>query len=81
MPRELEFMSQQVAAGRLSRREFLGRAAALGVTVASANLLLGEAARAAGPIKGGTLKAGLVCGESTNSLDPATGGPQVIAGY
>ncbi|MGN7880320.1 ABC transporter substrate-binding protein [Ensifer sp. 22460] len=77
MPRELEFMSQQVASGRLSRREFLGRAAALGVTVASANLLLGQAARAAGPVKGGTLKAGLVGGESTNSLDPATWASQV----
>ncbi|MDF8358342.1 ABC transporter substrate-binding protein [Ensifer adhaerens] len=77
MPIELEFMSKQVAAGRLSRREFLGRAAALGITAASANLLLGQAARAAGPVKGGTLKAGLVGGESTNSLDPATWASQV----
>ncbi|OCP16129.1 ABC transporter substrate-binding protein [Ensifer sp. LC163] len=77
MPTELEFMSRQVAAGRLSRREFMGRAAALGVTIASAQTLLGSAARAAGPVKGGTLRAGLVGGESTNSLDPATWASQV----
>ncbi|MGF6177527.1 ABC transporter substrate-binding protein [Ensifer sp. 4252] len=77
MPTELEYMSRQVAAGRLSRREFLGRAAALGVTIASAQTLLGSAARAAGPVKGGTLRAGLVGGESTNSLDPATWASQV----
>src|SRR5205809_7322069 len=34
-------------------------------------MLLSSAARAEGPVKGGTLKAGLVGGESTNSLDPA----------
>ncbi|MGO4840284.1 ABC transporter substrate-binding protein, partial [Rhizobiaceae sp. 2RAB30] len=34
--------------------------------------LLGSAAKAAGPNKGGILKAGLQGGESTNSLDPAS---------
>jgi peptide/nickel transport system substrate-binding protein len=71
MSNELEFLSRRVASGKLSRRDFLGRAAALGVTAPFANSLLSSAARAAGPVKGGTLKAGLVGGESTNSLDPA----------
>ena len=71
MSNELEFLSHRVAAGKLSRRDFLGRAAALGVTATFANSLLASAARAAGPVKGGILKAGLVGGESTNSLDPA----------
>ena len=71
MSNELEFLSRRVASGKLSRRDFLGRAAALGVTATFANSLLSSAARAAGPVKGGTLKAGLVGGESTNSLDPA----------
>ncbi|MER8544451.1 ABC transporter substrate-binding protein [Mesorhizobium sp. M0684] len=71
MSNELEYLSRRVASGKLSRRDFLGRAAALGVTVTFANSLLSGAARAAGPVKGGTLKAGLVGGESTNSLDPA----------
>ncbi|RVA10547.1 twin-arginine translocation signal domain-containing protein, partial [Mesorhizobium sp. M7A.F.Ca.CA.002.05.1.1] len=71
MSNELEFLSRRVASGKLSRRDFLGRAAALGISAPFANSLLSSAARAAGPVKGGTLKAGLVGGESTNSLDPA----------
>src|SRR6478609_8371510 len=71
MSNELEFLSRRVAAGKLSRRDFLGRAAALGIAAPFANTLLSNAARAAGPVKGGTIKAGLVGGESTNSLDPA----------
>lgn len=73
MAGELEFMSREVVAGRLSRRDFLGRASALGVTLASAQLLLGSAAQASGLVKGGILRAGLVGGESTNSLDPRPG--------
>ena len=37
MSNELEFLSHRVAAGKLSRRDFLGRAAALGVTATFAN--------------------------------------------
>ena len=71
MSSELEFLSRYVAKGKLSRRDFLGRAAALGVTATFANSLLSSAVRAEGPVKGGVIKAGLVGGESTNSLDPA----------
>jgi peptide/nickel transport system substrate-binding protein len=71
MSNELEFLSRYVARGKLSRRDFLGRAAALGVSATFANSLLASAAKAEGPVKGGTLKAGLVGGESTNTLDPA----------
>ncbi|PSJ58313.1 ABC transporter substrate-binding protein [Pseudaminobacter soli (ex Li et al. 2025)] len=77
MSNELEFLSREVVRGRLSRRDFLGRAAALGVTAAFANTLIGGAARAAGPVKGGVLKAGMVGGESTNSLDPGSWASQV----
>jgi peptide/nickel transport system substrate-binding protein len=72
MSNELEYLSRRVIEGRLSRRAFLGRAAALGVSASFANILLSGAAIAAGPVKGGILKAGLQGGESTNSLDPAT---------
>lgn len=71
MSAELDFLSRAVATGRLSRREFLGRAAALGVSAALANTMLSGAAQAQTPQKGGALKMGLVGGESTNSLDPA----------
>lgn len=63
--------------GRMPRRAFLGRAAALGLTAAAANTMLASAVRAAGPVKGGTLKLGLQGGESTNSLDPALAASQV----
>jgi len=72
MSNELEFLSRYVVVGKMSRRDFLGRAAALGVTSTFANTLLSGAARAAGPIKGGIIKAGLQGGEATNSLDPAS---------
>ncbi|APH73856.1 ABC transporter substrate-binding protein [Aquibium oceanicum] len=72
MSKELEFLSRNVALGRLSRRDFLGRAAALGVAAPFANSLLASAAFGQEPVKGGTLKAGLQGGEATNSLDPAS---------
>ncbi len=77
MSRELEYLSHHVVSGQLSRRVFLGRAAALGVSAAFANSLLAGAAAAQAPVKGGTLKAGMVGGESTNSLDPGTWASQV----
>lgn len=77
MSNELEFLSRHVVAGKLNRRDFLGRAAALGMTATFANGLLANAAKAAGPVKGGILKAGMQGGESTNSLDPATWASQV----
>ncbi|MEX0409459.1 ABC transporter substrate-binding protein [Aquibium sp. LZ166] len=72
MSKELEFLSRHVALGKLSRRDFLGRAAALGVAAPFANSLLSSVAFGQEPVKGGTLKAGLQGGEATNSLDPAS---------
>lgn len=72
MTQELKYLAARTAAGKLDRRAFLGRAAALGVTGAVANTMLSSSALAAGPKKGGLIKAGLQGGESTNSLDPAT---------
>jgi peptide/nickel transport system substrate-binding protein len=77
MSSELEYLSRRVAAGRLTRRDFLGRAAALGVAATVANSMLANAVMAAEPVKGGTLKAGLQGGESTNVLDPALNLSQV----
>jgi peptide/nickel transport system substrate-binding protein len=77
MTNELDFLSRRVASGKLSRREFLGRAAALGVGAAFANGLLATAVRAAGPVKGGILRAGMQGGSATDSLDPASWQSQV----
>src|SRR5687768_14796608 len=79
MSDELSYLSKRVAFGKMSRRDFLGRAAALGVSATFANSLLSTAVKAAGPIKGGTLKAGMQGGTSTDSLDPATWQSQVPA--
>jgi peptide/nickel transport system substrate-binding protein len=72
MSRELEFLSHSVISGRLNRRDFLGRAAALGASAAFANSLLASAAQAQSPVRGGVIKGGIQGGEATNSLDPAT---------
>src|SRR5690606_11482163 len=71
MSNELDYLCRMAVSGRLSRRDFLGRAGALGITASLANSLLTGAARAQGPQKGGALRMGLTGGESTNSLDPA----------
>ena len=60
---ELKYLLTQTAQGKFSRRAFMGRAAAAGITAASASTLLASAAHAAGPQKGGTLKMGMGGGQ------------------
>jgi peptide/nickel transport system substrate-binding protein len=67
---QLDWMVAQAKAGRMTRREFVGRTTALGVSAGLASALFGKAAKAE-PKKGGVLRAGVQGGESTNSLDPA----------
>lgn len=74
---ELKYLAKRVAADKLNRRDFMGRASALGLTALTANTMLSSAALAAGPKSGGDLKIGSTGGESTNSLDPATYASQV----
>ncbi|MGX9351877.1 ABC transporter substrate-binding protein [Shimia sp. W99] len=68
---ELKYLSLRAATGRLSRRSFLGRAGALGLSAVAANTMLAGAVKAAGPQKGGTIKVGISGGGSSDSLDPA----------
>lgn len=68
---ELEYWTQQIAKGKINRREFFGRAAALGVTTALATSLLAEAGVAAEPKNGGSAKFGLAHGATTDTGDPA----------
>ena len=77
MTDQLDYLKVRAALGRITRREFMGRAAALGVSAAAANLMLAEAVRAAGPQKGGTIRMGLQGGSTTDSLDPALSTNQV----
>ena len=71
MSKELEYFSHKVVRGLMDRRAFMGRAAALGVSASMASGLLATAAYAQGAVRGGTLKAGLQGGSSSDSLDPA----------
>jgi peptide/nickel transport system substrate-binding protein len=75
--KQLEYFSNQLTLGKITRREFMGRAAALGVTTALATSLAGKAARAATPKKGGRLRQAITGGGSGDSLDPA----QILDSY
>jgi len=77
MKDQIEHLKKRIGQGRITRREFVGRMGALGVSAAMANVMMAEAVRAEGPKKGGHLKMGSVGGESTNSLDPAAAASQV----
>ena len=71
MNEQLNHMASQVAAGKMNRREFMGMAAALGISTALASTMFSGAAHAAGPVKGGTIRVGIQGGGSSDSLDPA----------
>lgn len=57
--------------GNITRREFIGGMAALGVSLSTASLLANKA-QAATPKKGGFLKVGTSDGSTTDALNPAT---------
>ena len=59
--------------GKLTRREFMSKVAALGLAAAVSPTLLGGVAQAAEkPKQGGRLRIGISGGSTTDSLDPAT---------
>ena len=60
-----------VVKGRLSRRDFMTRATALGVSALAAERLLTETAAAQTPKIGGLLRTGCPGGSTSDSLDPA----------
>ena len=59
-----------LSAGTGTRRDFMTRAAGMGITVAAAMTMWQRAAMAA-PVKGGNLRLGLAGGSTTDSLDPS----------
>lgn len=78
---EFRYLLARAARGRLDRRSFMGRAAALGVTGAAASGMLAQAVHAQGPRAGGHLSVGLQGGASTDSLDPGLAASQVPFSY
>ena len=70
--KQLHHYAKLLQEGKISRREFMGRAVALGATATLATSLAGRAALAAAPKKGGTLRVGIGAGSTTDTVDPAT---------
>lgn len=65
-------LKKMAAAGKMSRREFMGAAIAAGVSVSMAGTIFSSVAHAAAPKKGGHFKCGLGAGSTTDSLDPGS---------
>ncbi len=68
--KELQDLKLAVKQGRISRREFLSQATALGLTVAAATSLADGAARAETPKRGGRLNVAYAQAGSTETFDP-----------
>ena len=69
---ELNELQYLFSKGKLTRREFLARAGALGLMATVSPSLLTTSVKAATPRRGGRLRQGLAGGSTTDSLDPAT---------
>ena len=68
---EISHLQALFADRTITRRDFMGRAAALGLTTALATTLAGEAAKAATPKQGGLMKLAMGHGSTTDTYDPA----------
>ena len=80
---EISHLQALVANRTITRRDFMGRAAALGLTTALATTLAGQAARAETPKKGGLMKLAMGHGSTTDTYDPAiiTNGFEWVMAY
>ena len=72
MSKELKNLELLLTQGKITRREFLARVSALGLTAALSPVLLSTPAHAAKPKKGGRFRQGLTGGSTTDSMDPGT---------
>ncbi len=68
--KELEMLQRSLSDGRLTRRDFLRRAAALGVMGAVPSFILQEEARASEPKRGGRFRLGATGGATSDVLAP-----------
>ena len=68
----LEHLQKLFSEGKISRRQFLAKATALGLSVAVAPSLFPKKAAAATPKKGGFFKQAITGGSTSDTLDPAT---------
>ena len=76
MSDQLDRFVAAAKSGKITRRDFVARTTAMGLSAGLATALYSKAAFAQ-PKKGGLLRAGMQGGESTNSLDPALAASEV----
>jgi peptide/nickel transport system substrate-binding protein len=71
---ELDYLAGRLRLGAISRREFMGRAAALGASTALVSTLADSSGALAAdtPKKGGLLRLGMAGGSTTDSIDLGT---------
>ena len=69
---QLEVLKRNARAGKISRRNFMEGALALGTTIPASAGFWATDVRAATPKAGGQFRVGLDDGNTTDSLDPAT---------
>jgi peptide/nickel transport system substrate-binding protein len=67
----VDWLTERLTLGHISRRQFIGQAIAFGLTAAAANSLAGRAAQAATPKSGGHMKLAMGHGSTTDTIDPA----------
>jgi peptide/nickel transport system substrate-binding protein len=72
-PNELNWTKNLIKSGKMSRRDFMQLSAAAGIAASTATVLFSKEATAAAK-KGGTMRAAIGQGGTTDSLDPATWG-------
>jgi len=65
-------LERLLAEGKITRRQFMARLSALGITTLTIPAMITRSAQAEVPQKGGRLRLGLAGGSTTDSLDPAT---------
>jgi len=68
---QLVWLQRRLTSGKITRREFMGRSLALGVTTALATTLASQAVKAATPKKGGRMKLAMGHGSTSDTYDPA----------
>lgn len=69
---EFDYQKRQLELGRVSRRQFIHRTAALGASAALIGTALSRPAWANEPVTGGTLTFGMGGGSTTDSMNPST---------
>lgn len=69
---KLKELERLVSLGKITRRDFIAKTSALGISAALAPTLFSKTATAGSPKKGGRFRMGIGGGSTTDSLDPAT---------